>query len=450
MTINKIGSLPNIESYNIRAKKFWKVNLQSYEEATKSDSWRPDALFISHAHLDHCGYAPYLGSFPFFCSKTTQKLMESIAEIGNLQSLDKQLTIIKNRKMKILKTGFFPGELKVGFSKETKNREFCILKHKKNRTIKNSLKITGFKVDHSIPGSMACLVETKNHQVLYTGDVRFHGRSGYNLGDELTGLNPDVMFCEGTRIDQQDPDNEKKVEKDLSDIFSNCNGLAMVGFTWKDIDRYETVRDAAIKSGRIPVFDPRLAYLLAKINRSVYKEGAKVFLERRGSMLYSPGDYCNSKHMIGDMPLSDWSNKRDNIIVDRKHLENGISALDINKNPSSYVLHLDYFRFKNILDFELPEGSVFVRAQCEPFNPKMELSQTRMISWLKRFNINADNNWQPFQIHASGHASGPEIQEMIDKIKPKILVPIHTEKPKRFRNVSGKVHIPIKGVEVSK
>ena len=93
---------------------------------------------------------------------------------------------------------------------------------------------------------------------------------------------------------------------------------------------------------------------------------------------------------------------------------------------------------------------MFVRAQCEPFNSKMELSQTRMIHWLKRFNINADNNWQPLQIHASGHASGPEIQEMIEKIKPKILVPIHTEKPKRFRNVSGKVHIPIKGVEFSK
>ncbi len=92
---------------------------------------------------------------------------------------------------------------------------------------------------------------------------------------------------------------------------------------------------------------------------------------------------------------------------------------------------------------------MFVRAQCEPFNPKMELSQERMERWLKHFNINAKNDWKPYQIHASGHASGPEIQEMINKIKPKLLVPVHTEKPELFRNPAGEVHSPKKGVEVS-
>jgi ribonuclease J len=457
----KLGLLPQIdgvyrqdaicpndfESYDVRAKNLWKLDLQSFEEAVETGSWHPDAVFISHAHLDHCGYAPYLGDIPFLCSEMTRKLMEAVAEIGNLQGLDKQLTAVKKREMGKLRTGFFIGEPKVCYSKEQEERDFCSLEHKKAQAIENGLTVTGFNVDHSIPGSMACLVESKGSQVLYTGDIRFHGRSGYNLGDELSGLAPDVMFCEGTRIDQQEPDDEKKVEADLTDIFSKCEGLAMVGFTWKDIDRYETVRDAAIKSGRIPVFDPRLAYLLAKLGRSVYTEGARVFLERSGSMLYSPGDYSNSKHKIGDMPLSDWSSKP-NIVVDTKHLEKGISAIELNKNPSRYVLQLDYFRFKNILDFDLPEGSVFVRAQCEPFNPKMELSQDRMIRWLKHFKINAENGCKPYQIHASGHASGPEIQEMIDKIKPKVLVPVHTEKPNLFRNPVGKVHRPKKGIEV--
>jgi len=442
--------LPNdFESYEVRAKKLWKVDVQSFEDAVKVGSWRPDAVFISHAHLDHCGYAPYLGAFPFLCSEMTQKLMDAVAEIGNLQGLDKQLTVTRAREMGKLKTGFFPGEPKVNYSKEKENREFCNLEHEKPQTIENGLTVTGFNVDHSIPGAMACLVETKGAQVLYTGDVRFHGRSGYNLGDELSGLAPDIMFCEGTRIDKQEPDDEKQVETDLIDIFSKCKGLAMVGFTWKDIDRYETVRDAAIKSGRIPVFDPRLAYLLARIGRSVYDENARVFLERCGYMLYSPGDYSNSKHKIGDMPLSEWSSKRDNIVVDTKHLEKGISAIELSENPSSYVLHLDYFRFKNILDFDLPEGSVFVRAQCEPFNPKMELSRDRLLRWLKHFKINVKNDCKPYQIHASGHASGPEIQEMIDKIKPKILVPVHTEKPNLFRNPAGEVHRPKKGVEVN-
>ena len=439
----------NFENYNIRAKKLWNITLQSFEDAIQTGSWHPDALFISHAHLDHCGYAPYLGAFPFLCSKTTQKLMEAIADIGNLQGLDKQLTVKKDREMGELKTGFFPSEPKVGYSKEQKSREFYILEHKKQESINNELMITGFNVDHSIPGSMACLVETKTSQVLYTGDIRFHGRSGYNLGDELTGLEPDVMFCEGTRIDQQEPDDEKQVEKNLIDIFSKCDGLVMVGFTWKDIDRYETVRNAALKSGRIPVFDPRLAYLLARLGRNVYDENAKVFLERCGSMLYSKGDYSNSKHKLGDIPLSEWNSKKDNTVTDIKHFDNGISAIELNEDPSGYVLHLDYFRFKNILDFDLPEGSIFVRAQCEPFNLKMGLSEDRMLRWLKHFKINVKIGCKPYQIHASGHASGPEIQEMIDKIKPKLLVPIHTEKPNLFRNSAGRIHTPKKGMEVS-
>jgi ribonuclease J len=458
----KLGLLPHIdgvyrqdalcpngfEGYDCRAKDLWKLDLQSFEEAAKAGSWHPDAVFISHAHLDHCGYAPYLGDMPFLCSEMTETLMEAVAEIGNLQGLDKQLTAVKERAMGELTTGFFVGEPKVGYSKEQKKRDFRILEHKKARAIENGLTVTGFSVDHSIPGSMACLVESEDCQVLYTGDIRFHGKSGYNLGEELDGLEPDIMFCEGTRIDKKEPDNEKQVETDLTDTFSKCEGLAMVGFTWKDIDRYETVRDAAMNSGRIPVFDPRLAYLLARIGRSVYDEGASVFLERCGSMLYSPGDYTNSKHKIGDMPLSDWSS-RPTTVVDTKHLEKGISAIELNENPSSYVLHLDYFRFKNILDFDLPEGSVFVRAQCEPFNKRMELSQKRMIQWLKHFKINAENGWKPYQIHASGHASGPEIQEMIDRIKPKVLVPVHTEHPELFRNAAGKVYRPEKGAEKS-
>jgi ribonuclease J len=79
----------------------------------------------------------------------------------------------------------------------------------------------------------------------------------------------------------------------------------------------------------------------------------------------------------------------------------------------------------------------------------MELSQKRMIRWLKHFNINAKNDCKPYQIHASGHASGPEIQEMINRIKPKLLVPVHTEKPHLFRNPAGEVHKPKKGSEVS-
>jgi mRNA degradation ribonuclease J1/J2 len=38
---------------------------------------------------------------------------------------------------------------------------------------------------------------------------------------------------------------------------------------------------------------------------------------------------------------------------------------------------------------------------------------------------------------------------MIDRIKPKVLVPVHTEHPELFRNAAGKVYRPEKGAEKS-
>jgi mRNA degradation ribonuclease J1/J2 len=34
--------------------------------------------------------------------------------------------------------------------------------------------------------------------------------------------------------------------------------------------------------------------------------------------------------------------------------------------------------------------------------------------------------------HVSGHASRPELKELIEKLNPKLLFPVHTERPEVF------------------
>jgi ribonuclease J len=175
--------------------------------------------------------------------------------------------------------------------------------------------------------------------------------------------------------------------------------------------------------------------LKARLGKSVYQEGAKVFLERSNSMLYSPGDYVNSKHKAGEIPISEWNSK--NGVKDTVHLKEGVAATDLRENGSKYVLHLDYYRFKNLVDINPPKGSVFIRAHTEPFNPEMELSAKRLKNWLEHFKINQNMDYEPVTIHASGHASGPEILEMIQKIKPKQLYPVHTKSPQLFTKAAS-------------
>ena len=57
----------------------------------------------------------------------------------------------------------------------------------------------------------------------------------------------------------------------------------------------------------------------------------------------------------------------------------------------------------------------------------MELDEQRKKNWLKHFNITQ------VSAHASGHASGPEIRDMIKRINPENLIPVHTEHPKLFK-----------------
>lgn len=419
---------------------FWQSGLICYEEACQNNRWHPDAVFISHAHADHCGYLPFLGNIPIFCSEKSQKLMKAIGQIGNLDGYDSELTAYEYRKIKqVGSSAYFPGSYGIG-KEEPKERTFNILSSGNKSNIAGNLDITGFDVGHSIPGSMCCLVEADGKQIFYTGDVRFHGKNQPDL-TSLYGLKPDVMITEGTRIDERIPDDENRVEQELSDLIGRTKGLVMVGFAWKDLERYETVKKAAEDSGRMPVFDSRVAYLLARLGTNIYTEGASVFVERSDSMLYSPADYVDRKHNLGLIDENEWSNKKPKQ-VDRTHLDKGIKANDILKDPEKYVLHLHYFRFKNLLDINPPSDSVYVRAQCEPFDPRMEISEARMINWLRHFRINERNNFEPYQIHASGHASGKELQEFIGNIKPKKLIPIHTIKPKLFYNKTGDVIIP--------
>jgi len=62
---------------------------------------------------------------------------------------------------------------------------------------------------------------------------------------------------------------------------------------------------------------------------------------------------------------------------------------------------------------------------------EMELDRDRLRHWLQRFGVNPPG-FRRCTLTPSGHASGPEIVEMIRQINPKVLIPVHTEHPEVF------------------
>ena len=64
------------------------------------------------------------------------------------------------------------------------------------------------------------------------------------------------------------------------------------------------------------------------------------------------------------------------------------------------------------------------------------IEQERVCNWLNHFGLG-----DPIQLHCSGHMSGSEAKDLIERAQPEIVVPIHTEEPDIFLGWHGDVRI---------
>ncbi|MBN1334324.1 MAG: hypothetical protein JXB39_00025 [Deltaproteobacteria bacterium] len=106
---------------------------------------RPLALLLSHAHLDHAGLAPHADpAIPVFASRGTV----AILDVNRILQPDVP----------------------------TPARPVVLPDHVPFRI--GPFTVTALPVDHSAPDAQALLVEAGGRRLLYSGDLRAHGRTG--------------------------------------------------------------------------------------------------------------------------------------------------------------------------------------------------------------------------------------------------------------------------------
>ncbi|HII72773.1 TPA: MBL fold metallo-hydrolase [Candidatus Woesearchaeota archaeon] len=157
-----------------------------------------DAVFISHAHLDHTGALPWLDhkgmDCQIYCTKGTKALtrilLEDAFKVGKIshQHLGYEQADIKKvlncmKRAKVLESGTFNSEIKFEF----------------------------FDAGH-IPGSTTVMLESEGKRLLYTGDLKtketlLH-RAGYTDFPKI-----DILICESTYGDRDHPSREKTQER---------------------------------------------------------------------------------------------------------------------------------------------------------------------------------------------------------------------------------------------
>ncbi|MBC7086659.1 MAG: MBL fold metallo-hydrolase [Methanomethylovorans sp.] len=380
-----------------------------------------DGVLLSHAHADHAQYIHFLRwDIPIYCTQATKIILECLQKTGNNIFSD-LIDACETFK-------FYPNK-NGGFSRvdRRKNeyvhkRDFRIMEEGKKVTIGN-IEVEMVPVDHSLPGACGFIIYTDEGNIVYTGDIRFHG-SNSNLSRKFVARARDAaprwMLCEGTRIDSYVMDSESEVQKKISKLICQCNGLVFVEHPIRDIDRVNSIFNAAKENEREFVVSMKLAYLIEALDKycPFCIDEVKILKPRKNWGL------INKTDVTPEQIAQDYE-KWERDFIDRP---NSIGCNELNKTPDKYVVSMSMWEIGQLADIK-PTNALWIKSSCEPFCEEMELDEKRKMNWLNHFGIKHEN------AHASGHASGEEIREMIKEINPEILIPVHTERADLFDNI---------------
>jgi len=373
-----------------------------------------DGIVISHLHLDHSAYVSFLDErIPIYCSEISRRIAKVILEAGTRQ-INKEIYNFKRRPI-------------INRSKPPIERRFETVGS--GRIIKiGSLEVKPFAVSHSIPGSLAYMVYCPNGIVAYTGDLRLRGPDGDLTAEfckEAGEERPDILLCEGTRIDSTDSRTEEDVRRDSNRILSRTKQLIVADYVSRDVTRFKTFYQLAIENGRKLVISKRDAYLLRELDGTGLEipeidcEDLHIYIDRKGT-----GRYVDSDYYAWERPFLDMSNT--------------VNGDFVHKNQSELIVHLGFFDIDELIDLRPKPGSVYIHSTSEPHNEEQRIDEEKLDNWLGHFGI------PRLHVHASGHANHLDLMRIVGEIKPKKLIPIHTEHPKLFKLLHDSVEYPKK------
>lgn len=355
-----------------------------------------DAVVLSHPHLDHMHYIRYIkNQVPIFCGRETRDIIIAREFSGKpAGSKEYYIANLTSKGRKIFKN-------------------FVTFKSGQKVTVKDSVTIEPWAVDHSIPGAYGYIITTSDTSLLYTGDFRFHGRRGYlteKLIQDAAKKRCEMMIIEGTNISRARPASEEEIEEKFIRIINRTSGLVMVGFSPTDIDRLNTFYRVAKRCGRKLVISLKQAFMVQSL--SCYP-GLAFF------NLSSPGVYilAKKKKFRGA-----WEKE-----IIEKWGEKIRKGEKLNTDQRKTILVSSFYDMKEIIDIKPVPGSIYILSQSEPFNEEMQINYSKLLNWLEWYGIPV------YHLHASGHADPQELKRSIARVAPEFVFLIHTERPALYQ-----------------
>lgn len=356
------------------------IPLKGYE--SKEDKFKNTAVFLSHVHLDHSKIVNYLNpAVPLYMLEGTKSLLNTLN--------------INNDFLFPLHNG---GESNVRDINGVKENEIIKV---------GDIKVKVMPVDHDAYGASGLLIETPDLVISYTGDIRLHGyRKDATLNFCKESENCDVLLIEGVTVSFQELNEDARVPADDNEmaLIEKINNIVkenpnkQITFNYY-ISNIERILNIIKTNSRTVVLDAYYSYVLK----------------------HATG-YQSHYYQLDD---KDYGLDKDFEVEFETLLQ----------DESSYFWQLDTLAIEQF--DRLKEGGIYVHSNATPlgdFDPAY-------VPFIKRFE---DNNIEFKLASCTGHAHPFDLIEIIDLIKPKLLVPIHSYHPERLYNKSGDVLLPEK------
>ena len=348
-----------------------------------------DGVIISHAHQDHYGLLNYIHKdLKHYLGEATHKLIE----LNNL---------------------FTPQEIHI------KNNIYF----KREKTFQiGDITITPYWADHSAFDAYSFLVEAGGKSLFYSGDFRNHGRKA-NAFKWFTHNAPqhvDYLLLEGTTIGRENKPfkTETEIENDFVKVFHEQNKINLIYTSGQNIDRIVSIYRACIRTNKTFVVDVYVATVLKELS-----DFAKI--------PYPSKEFENLKVMFAH-----YTNKRltkegnAKILYQFKSFK--ITKEEIGNQADKLVMLVRPSMQKDLENIKGIDGGNFIYSMWDGY---LQKSDTK-----KFLDYLTNRNFTIHKIHTSGHADTDTLKQMVEAIKPKNIVPIHTFSKSEY---AGIFSIPI-------
>ena len=275
----------------------------------------------------------------------------------------------------------------------------------KKKIVIGDFTITPFLCDHSAYDSYMFLVENAGNKVLYTGDYRANGRLEFEqLLDNIPMV--DALVIEGTTLTRENQENvqEEMLEQIAVDYIKDKDGPVFIMMSAQNIDRLITAQNIADKTGRVILEDIYTAQI-AKAS-GVLSEKARVFMtggDKQYERLQEFRDVKIGKHEIS---------KTSFLMCIRQSMKNYLSKLS------------------ELVNFE---NGVLFYGMWKGYMEQPELHEFLDFMHSKGVKVHV--------LHTSGHADANTIEMIIEKTRPNMIIPVHTENAEWFRKYKPTIQI---------